>query len=62
MRYILTVKGNWNELAFKLKNRYTYLTSSDLEYSEGKQEEMMDGLCSKLGKTRQELIKILNGL
>jgi uncharacterized protein YjbJ (UPF0337 family) len=60
MRYVLTIKGNWSELKSKLKNKYKNLTDSDLEYNEDKREEMMDGLRTKLGKTRQELLRILN--
>lgn len=62
MRYVLTTRGDWNDLKSKLRNKYATLTDVDIECKEGKQEEMMDGLQSKLGKTRQELIKILNGL
>jgi hypothetical protein len=62
MQYAQTVKGNWQELKLKLKARYTNLTDLDLESGETKRGEMMDALQSRLGKTRQELIKILNTL
>jgi hypothetical protein len=62
MQYVQTVKGNWQELKLKLKARYTNLTDLDLESGETKRGEMMDALQSRLGKTRQELIKILNTL
>jgi hypothetical protein len=62
MRYVLTTRGDWNDLKNKLRSKYASLTDVDIECKEGKQDEMMDGLQFKLGKTRQELIKILNGL
>jgi uncharacterized protein YjbJ (UPF0337 family) len=62
MRYVITIKGNWSDLKNKLKNKYENLADLDLQYSEGKREEMMVGLRTKLGKTRQELIRILNNL
>jgi hypothetical protein len=62
MRYVLTTKGDWDDLKNKLRSRYASLTDVDIECKEGKHDEMMDGLQFKLGKTRQELIKILNGL
>jgi uncharacterized protein YjbJ (UPF0337 family) len=62
MKYILTTKGDWKELKGKLRRKYNDLTDNDVECREGKYEEMMDGLRSKLGKTRQELVRILNGL
>jgi hypothetical protein len=61
-RYVLTTRGEWNDLKSKLRNKYTDLTDADVWYTEGKQEEMMDGLRLKLSKTRQELIRILNKL
>jgi hypothetical protein len=62
MRYVITIKGDWSDLKNKLKSKYGNLTDVDLQYSESKWEEMMDGLRTKLGKTRQELIRILNNL
>jgi uncharacterized protein YjbJ (UPF0337 family) len=62
MKYIVTTKGDWKELKGKLRSKYNDLTDHDVECGEGKYEEMMDGLRSKLGKTRQELVRILNSL
>jgi uncharacterized protein YjbJ (UPF0337 family) len=62
MKYILTTKGDWTDLKGKLRTKYNDLTDNDVECGEGKHEEMMDGLRSKLGKTRQELVRILNRL
>jgi hypothetical protein len=62
MKYVLTTKRDWRELKDKLKGKYENLTDLDVEYVEGKYEEMMADLRMKLGKTRQELINILNRL
>jgi len=62
MKYVLTTKGEWRELKDKLKSKYESLTDLDVECVEGKYEEMMVALRMKLGKTRQELINILNRL
>jgi hypothetical protein len=62
MKYVLTTKRDWRELKDKLKGKYENLTDLDVEYVEGKYEDMMVGLRMKLGKTRQELINILNRL
>jgi uncharacterized protein YjbJ (UPF0337 family) len=62
MKYIVTTKGDWKELKGKLRSKYNDLTDHDVECGEGKYEEMMDGLRGKLGKTRQELVRILNSL
>ena len=45
------MKGNWNELKGKLKQKYGDLTDDDLTYTEGKEDEMLGKLQKKLGKT-----------
>ena len=62
MRYVITIKGDWSDLKPKLKDKYKILTEEDLRFEEGKYEEMLAGLQFKLDKSRQELIRILNGL
>jgi len=56
------VKGNWNEQKGKLKQKFAVLTDNDLMYEEGKSEEMFGKLQIKLGKTREELHKIVDSL
>jgi uncharacterized protein YjbJ (UPF0337 family) len=56
------VKGNWNELKGKLKQRFAVLTDNDLMYDEGQRDEMLGNLQKKLGKSREELNKIIEGL
>jgi hypothetical protein len=53
------VLGNWNRKKEKLKLRYQILTDKDLRFSEGKENEMIEVLGNKLGKTRQELLFII---
>ena len=53
-------KGNWNELKGKLKQKFATLTDNDLMYEEGKRDEMLGKLQIKLGKTKEELNKILS--
>jgi uncharacterized protein YjbJ (UPF0337 family) len=53
------LKGNWNEQKGKLKAKYATLTDDDLLFVEGKKEEMLGRLQIKLGKTKDELHKIL---
>lgn len=56
------VKGNWNELKGKLKEKFATLTDDDLMFEEGKKEEMLGRLQTKLGKTKEELHKIIASL
>ena len=56
------VKGNWNEQKGKLKQKFAVLTDNDLMFEEGQQEEMFGKLQIKLGKTKEELHKIISAL
>ena len=56
------IKGTWNEQKGKLKQRYAELTDNDLLYEEGKREEMYGRIQEKLGKTKEELHKIIQDL
>lgn len=53
------LKGNWNEQKGKLKKSFAVLTDNDLMYEEGQRDEMLGQLQIKLGKTKEELLKIL---
>jgi len=55
-------KSNWNEHKGKLKLKFAQLTDNDLLFTEGKQEEMIGRLQIKLGKTREELQRILTAI
>ena len=56
------VKGNWHEQKGKLKQKFATLTDDDLTFAEGKKEEMMGKLQIKLGKSKEELHKIISSL
>jgi uncharacterized protein YjbJ (UPF0337 family) len=58
----LEIKGNWNELKGKLKQKYGDLTEDDLKYAEGQDDELIGKLQKKLGKTRDEIVKELKSL
>ncbi len=53
------IKGNWNEQKGRLKQKFAVLTDNDLMFEEGQRDEMLGKLQVKLGKTKEELIKIL---
>lgn len=51
--------GNWQEQKDKLKQKFAALTDNDLLFVKGKKEEMLGKLQKKLGKTKEELFKII---
>ena len=56
------LEGQWEEFKGKLKQKFATLTDDDLKMEEGKQEEIMGRLQVKLGKTKEELHKIIEEL
>ncbi|MDD3323221.1 MAG: CsbD family protein [Paludibacter sp.] len=56
------LNGNWEKQKGKLKQKFAMLTDNDLLFTEGKKEEMLGRLEAKLGKTKEELRKIISGL
>jgi hypothetical protein len=48
----------WNNKKEKLLRKYNNLTERDLRFYLGREEEMIEILSFKLGKTRQELLNI----
>jgi uncharacterized protein YjbJ (UPF0337 family) len=55
----LKAKGTWSETKGKLKQKYAQLTDDDLLYEEGKEDELYGRLQRKLGKSREEVEKML---
>ena len=51
----LELKGNWNEVKGKLKQKYGQLTDDDLTFSEGKDEELLGRLQKRLGETKENI-------
>jgi len=58
----LQLKGNWNELKGKLKQKYGNLTDEDLAYAEGKEDELLGRIQKKTGKAKEDLIDEINKL
>ena len=59
IRFVMTtklqVKGSWNEVKGKLKQKYGQLTDDDLSFTEGKEDEFLGRLQQRLGKSKEEL-------
>ncbi|MBI2281164.1 MAG: CsbD family protein [Bacteroidetes bacterium] len=53
------IKGTWNEQKGILKQKFAVLTDNDLMFNEGKRDEMLGKLQIILGKTKEELNKII---
>jgi uncharacterized protein YjbJ (UPF0337 family) len=54
------VKTNWTEQKAKLKAKFPVLSDDDLKYEDGKKDEMMAKLQTKLNKSKDELATIIS--
>ena len=52
--------GNWNEQKTRLKKEFPALTDKDLFFQIGRKNEMLGKLQVKLGKTKEELQRIID--
>jgi uncharacterized protein YjbJ (UPF0337 family) len=55
----LEIKGDWNITKGKLKQKWAKLTDDDLQYAEGKQEELVGRIQKRTGETREAVEKAL---
>lgn len=58
----LRIKGNWNELKGRIKQRWGELTDDDLTYEEGKDDELIGKIQKRTGQAREEIINYINSL
>lgn len=62
MNNVTEISGNWKEIKGKLKLKFGLLTDNDLLIIEGKQDEMLNRLQTKLGSSKEEVLKIISEL
>ncbi|HZK07476.1 MAG TPA: CsbD family protein [Bacteroidales bacterium] len=58
----LEIKGKWNVVKGKLKEKYGDLTDDDLTYLEGQEDQLLGRLQQRTGRAKQELIDEINRL
>jgi uncharacterized protein YjbJ (UPF0337 family) len=56
----LQIKGAWNIAKGKLKQKFAQLTDDDLEFIEGKEDELVGRIQRLTGKSRHEVEKAVN--
>ncbi len=56
------LKGNWNQIKGKLKQKYAELSDNDLTYVEGKEDELLGRIQEKTGKTKEEVKDFIDNL
>lgn len=56
------LKGNWNQIKGKLKQEYADITDDDLTYEEGKEDELIGRLQTKMGKTKDQVKRWIDSI
>ena len=51
----LNLKGHWNEIKGKLKQKYGQLTDDDLTFAAGKEDELLGRLQKRLGRSKKDV-------
>lgn len=58
----LQIKGNWNEVKGKLKQKYGQLTDDDLTFAEGKEDELLGRLQKRLGHDKEDIRRTIESI
>lgn len=56
------LKGNWNVIKGKLKQKYGELTDDDLTYMEGQEDELFGKIQKKTGESKEKVQKFIDSL
>lgn len=54
------LRGNWNVIKGKLKQKYGELTDDDLTYEKGKEDELFGRIEKRTGKAKSEVKKFID--
>jgi len=55
----LEIKGDWNIIRARLKQKWAKLTDDDLQYASGKADELVGRIQKRTGETREAVEKAL---
>lgn len=55
----LEIKGNWNIAKGKVKQKWASLTDDDLQFIEGKEDELIGRIQKRTGETREAVEEVL---
>ena len=57
----MELKGNWNIVKGRLKQKWARLTDSDLQYLEGKEQELIGRIQKRTGATHKPVKQVREG-
>ena len=56
----LEIKGDWNITKGKIKQKWAGLTDDDLQFTEGRQSELVGRIQKRTGETREAVEKAIH--
>jgi len=56
------LKGNWNQITGKLKEKYGELSEDDITKAEGKTEQLIGIIQEKTGESKEKIKDYINSL
>jgi uncharacterized protein YjbJ (UPF0337 family) len=56
------LKGHWHMIRGRLKQQFANLTDDDLQYEEGREEELYGRLQRRIGKSKEEIKRFIDDL
>jgi uncharacterized protein YjbJ (UPF0337 family) len=56
------VKGNWNQITGKLKEKYGELNQDDITKSEGKADQLIGIIQEKTGESKEKIKEYIDSL
>ena len=59
---LLNDKKNWDEIAERLRGRFSKLSESDVVFIEGRYDDMMEKIGFKLGRSKDDVQKLLDSM
>ncbi|HRO43618.1 MAG TPA: hypothetical protein PL009_12345 [Flavipsychrobacter sp.] len=56
------VDSNWDSSSKQLREKYSTLTAEDVKFETGKENDLLGRIEKRLGKKREEVISLINGV
>ena len=56
------IRGNWNMVKGKLKEKYGNLTDDDLTYAEGQEDQLIGRIQERTGQAKEEITRYIDDL
>lgn len=56
------IEETWNKMKAKLQQQYAMLTEDDLQLIDGREDEILNRMEKRLGKTREEVKQVIKSI